>query len=105
MSIIKVSFILLFCSYSIFGQVSVEKWKVIEIKLNGISTGNPFKEVKLSARFIKDNDTLTVPGFYDGNDVYKIRFMPQKEGKWTYLTTSNVKKLDNKKVVSFVHQP
>jgi len=100
----NILFILLFFSHSLFGQVNVEKWKVFEITLNGTSAGNPFKEVKLFAKFIKDNDTIIVSGFYDGNDIYKIRFMPQKEGNWIYLITSNLKKFDNKKG-SFVCTP
>ena len=87
----------LFLSQTLFGQATIEKWKVYEITLSGPSNGNPFKEVKLSGRFIKDNDTISISGFYDGDGIYKIRFMPQQEGKWTYLTTSNVNKLDNKK--------
>ena len=96
----KVSIILLISlSFSnlLFAQSKVEKWKVFELTLNGPSNGNPFKEVKLVGKFIFSNDTISVSGFYDGNGVYKIRFMPQKEGKWIYLTTSNIKKLDNKK--------
>lgn len=97
-------FILLLCSFSLYAQQTVEKWKVFERTFHGISTGNPFKEVQLSCRFIMDNDTISGSGFYDGNGIYKIRFMPQKEGKWTYLTTSNVNKLDNKKG-SFICTP
>lgn len=73
--------LLLFYSYTFFGQANVEKWKVYEITLVGPSTGNPFKEVKLSGKFIKDNDTISISGFYDGDGIYRIRFMPQKEGK------------------------
>ena len=90
-------FILLFCSRSLFGQTAVEEWKVFEITLGGPTSGNPFKDVQLSARFVNGSDTVSVPGFYDGEGIYKIRFMPQKEGKWTYLTIGNVKKLDHKK--------
>jgi hypothetical protein len=90
-------FIFLFFSQLLIAQVNVEKWKIFELTLNGSATGNPFMEVKLSGRFIKDNDTVSVSGFYDGNGVYKIRFMPQKEGKWSYVTTSNDKKLNGKK--------
>ena len=97
-------FVLFLGCFSVFAQNQTEKWKVFELTLKGSATGNPFKEVKLSGRFIKDNDTVSVSGFYDGNDVYKIRFMPQKEGKWSYVTISNVKKLDNKKG-SFVCTP
>jgi hypothetical protein len=95
---------LLFYSFTLLGQGNVEKWKVYEITLGGPSSGNPFKEVKLSGRFINDNDTISNSGFYDGDGIYKIRFMPQKEGKWTYLTTSNDNKLDNKKG-SFICTP
>jgi hypothetical protein len=104
MKIKNILFVFLFISYSLFGQGNVEKWKVFELTINGVSTGNPFKEIKLSGKFINGNDTVSIPGFYDGEGVYKIRFMPKKEGKWTYLTTSNVKKLDNKKG-SFVCNP
>ncbi len=88
---------LLFFSLPLFAQLNVEKWKVFEVTLNGTSDGNPFKEVKLSAQFINDVDTISVSGFYNGNGSYKIRFMPKKEGKWAYTTTSNDKKLNNKK--------
>ena len=93
----NILYVLLFSSFPLFSQVNIEKWKVFEISLNSTTTGNPFKDVMLSAKFIKDNDTISVSGFYDGNEIYKIRFMPQTEGKWTYLTSSNLKKLDNKK--------
>ena len=89
--------IVLLCSFSMFGQTTVERWKVFEISLKGPSDGNPFKEVSLSCMFMNKQDTTTVPGFYDGEGVYKIRFMPKSEGKWTYLTISSAKKLENKK--------
>ena len=97
MRIKNVLFVLLFCSYSLYGQVNTEKWKIFELSLKGPTTGNPFTDVKLVGKFIKDGDTIPVPGFYDGEGVYKIRFMPQKEGKWSYITISNVKKLDKKR--------
>ncbi len=89
--------ILLFYSCSIYGQVTTEKWKIFELTLNSTSKGNPFKEVKLSGTFINGSDTVSVPGFYDGEGVYKVRFMPQKVGKWSYVTNSNDKKLNGKK--------
>ena len=96
--------VLLLASFSLYAQVKVEKWSVFELTLKGPIDGNPFTDAKLSADFINENDTIVVQGFYDGEGIYKIRFMPQKEGKWTYITTSNVKKLDNKKG-SFVCTP
>lgn len=89
--------VLLLCNLSLYAQVKTEKWEIFELTLNGPSDGNPFTDVKLTGKFIKDKDTISVSGFYDGDGVYKIRFMPQNEGEWLYLTSSSVKKLDKKK--------
>lgn len=97
MKIKIVLFVLLSCTILLNGQTNTEKWKIFEVTLKGPATGNPFKDVKLSGHFIKDADTITVPGFYDGEGIFKIRFMPQQEGKWNYLTSSNIKVLDKKK--------
>jgi hypothetical protein len=105
MRIKNILFIMLFlCSFSLCAQVKTEKWGIFELTLNGPTDGNPFTDVKVTGKFINDNDTISVQGFYDGDGIYKIRFMPQKEGDWLYLTTSNVKKLDKKKG-SFVCTP
>ncbi len=104
MNVRYVFILLLFCSYSLFGQVNVEKWKVCEITLKGPSEGNPFKEVRLSGRFMKGPDTITVSGFYDGDGLYRIRFMPHEEGIWNYVTASNIRKL-NKRKGSFLCTP
>lgn len=94
----------LFAGLSAFAQTSIEKWKIFEITLKGPAEGNPFTDVSLTGNFVLNGDTLKIPGFYDGDGVYKIRFMPEKEGKWEYITTSNAKKLDKKKG-SFVCAP
>ena len=105
MRIKNILFIMLFlCSFSLCAQVKTEKWGIFELTLNGPTNGNPFTDVKVTGKFINANDTISVQGFYDGDGIYKIRFMPQKEGDWLYLTTSNVKKLDKKKG-SFVCTP
>lgn len=96
--------VLFLCSFSAYSQVKIEKWKIFELTLKEQTDSNPFTDVKVTGRFINDNDTISVQGFYDGNDIYKIRFMPHKEGEWLYLTTSNIKKLDKKKG-SFICTP
>ena len=101
---IVVLVVILFSTYSLFAEVNSEKWKVFEITINVSTVGNPFKDVKLSGQFIIDKDTITVPGFFDGDGVFKIRFMPRAEGKWGYVTISNYKKLNNKKG-SFICTP
>jgi len=76
------------------GRPTVEQWGVFELTLSGPTNGNPFLEVKLSARFTQGTNVLEASGFYDGEGVYRVRFMPPVVGEWTYETRSNVRKLN-----------
>ena len=73
---------------------TVEQWGIFELSLKGSSEGNPFAEVQLKAEFRRGDRVLAPEGFYDGDGVYRIRFMPGEVGEWTYVTRSNVKELD-----------
>ena len=75
-------------------EMRVERWGIFEISLEGPKDGNPFIDVKLSAEFKCKNRILEVDGFYDGDGIYRIRFMPDTLGLWTYLTKSNKDELD-----------
>src|ERR1700761_6307706 len=77
-------------------HTTVPRWEVFELTLAGPGTGNPFTEVQLSARFVLGSRVVTVDGFYDGAGTYKVRFMPDTEGAWTYTTSSNAPELDGK---------
>lgn len=77
-------------------QEKIEQWAVYEISLEGPSSGNPYMDNELHGIFTTDDTELKVPGFYDGNGTYKIRFSPDKTGKWTYQTESNLAELDAK---------
>jgi hypothetical protein len=39
---------------------------------------------------------VEVEGFYDGDGVYRVRFMPDELGNWSYTTSSNIGALDGK---------
>ena len=82
---------------NIVAQDKVEKWDVFELTLKGPSTGNPFMGTELLARFTNGDKVFEQEGYYDGNGIYKIRFMPDNEGAWSYVTTSNKKELNNSK--------
>lgn len=75
---------------------SVPLWEVFEFALAGPSSGNPFTDVHLTAAFAMGNRTVNVDGFYDGGGVYKVRFMPDTEGQWSYKTSSSEATLDGK---------
>ena len=46
----------------------------------GPSDGNPFLDVELTATFEPTARQQTVTGFYDGDGIYRMRFMPDKVG-------------------------
>lgn len=75
----------------------VEQYTVFELDLNGPFGGNPFLDVQLSAEFKFRSRVCYCEGFYDGDGIFKIRFMPDEPGNWTFITKSNVKQLDSKK--------
>ena len=75
---------------------TVERWGVIDIALQGPSDGNPFADVQLSAKFTQGNRSVEASGFYDGDGAYKVRFSPDVEGEWSYVTASNRDELAGK---------
>lgn len=90
-------FSLLFSFEMLFSQNKVEQWNRFEASfvLKSISA-NPF-DVKFTAKFIGPDTSFVVSGFYDGNNTYKIRFMPPTLGNWRFVTSSKNAQLNNKK--------
>ncbi len=73
----------------------VERWSIYEISLESEDIPeNPFLDVDLFAEFHSQGETLTVKGFYDGGRNWKIRFMPQRVGAWSFQTRSSDASLD-----------
>lgn len=75
-------------------QVVIPKWDLYEAEFVGPSSGNPFTDVQFSGTFAFGNREVTVPGFYDGQGIYRVRFMPDTEGTWHLKTASNSAELD-----------
>jgi len=73
----------------------VQQWGVFELALEGPSEGNPYMEVTLEAVFYTDQDSMLVPGFYNGSGQYLLRMSPDRIGEWTYTTSSNAASLQN----------
>lgn len=71
-------------------STQIEQWGIFELALPGSAEGNPFLDVQLSARFTQKHRTIEVDGFYDGDGIYRIRFMPDTQGDWSYQTSSNL---------------
>jgi hypothetical protein len=87
--------LLFFVPALLFAQ-SVERWSTFEATFKGPQNENPFLDVQLKAEFKRDHRTVEVEGFYDGAGVYRVRFMPDSTGRWTYTTKSNRPELNGK---------
>lgn len=72
----------------------VEQWGIFEASCKGPADGNPFADVEFSATFQQGSKSIAVGGFYDGAGLYRVRFMPDATGQWTYKTKSNRPELD-----------
>ncbi len=74
----------------------IEQWSVFETALTGPKHGNPFRDIALSGIFECGSKLQEAAGFYDGDGVWRIRFMPDRPGNWRFRTTSNARELDGK---------
>jgi len=65
-------------------SAQVPQYQVFELSLKSqVSLPTPFN-VPVTAKFISPKgNTTTIHGFYDGDNVWKIRFMPNKSGTWS----------------------
>jgi hypothetical protein len=73
---------------------TAEQWGIFELSLEGPSDGNPFIDVVFGAKFRHGDRRIAVNGFYDGNGLYRVRFMPDQVGEWQYTLQSNFSKFD-----------
>jgi len=84
---------------------TVAQWDVFEASFNGPAGGNPFLDVELDAVFTQKSRDVRVPGFYDGEGVYRLRFMPDNPGEWHFVTRANVAELDGQRGTLTVTAP
>ena len=62
----------------------VERWSVFEWSGKGKTAGNPFTDYEIFGLFRGPAGEKKVSGFYDGDGVYRVRFMPEMEGEYTF---------------------
>lgn len=78
--------------------VTVERWDTHEIALEAAgSYDNPFQDVDLTATLTHpaSGRSVTVNGFYDGGNTWRLRLMPSGLGAWEYRTHSSDAGLNN----------
>ncbi len=79
-----------------FSLPAVEQWGRHEVVLKGPASSNPYLEVQWSAAFTQGDRVIVVPGFWDGDDTYRVRFSPPTQGEWRYATRSATPELNGK---------
>ena len=103
-----ITFPILICLLSLHGfavepDLKVQKWTPTDLEFKTtitwrFSPTGPF-DVGFSADITgPDNIKFTLPGFYDGDDTWKIRFSPTREGEWNITTRSEAIELDNQQM-------
>jgi len=68
----------------------VEKYGIFEIPIiaSGFGNRNRYRDVSLLGTFKGPTKTITIEGFWDDGDVWKVRMSPTEVGHWTYTITS-----------------
>ncbi|MWW25278.1 DUF5060 domain-containing protein [Algibacter lectus] len=76
----------------------IPKWEVLDISFtNNVDVKSPYT-AKFKAVFTHENGFIQeVPGFYNGNNEWIIRFSSSLEGQWRFETKADVNKLSGKK--------
>jgi len=68
-------------------QAELPLWRVHEITLTATVNHPRPEQVTLWVTFEDpDGETLQVPGFWDGGDIWRVRFAPTRQGRWTWIT-------------------
>ncbi|HKJ42872.1 MAG TPA: DUF5060 domain-containing protein [Sunxiuqinia sp.] len=95
---LKLIFAILFAYFAFpsLAQREIPRWDIFELTIHADAPGNPFIGIGFSATFTNGKETFTPEGFYDGEGDFKVRFMPDSTGTWTYETKSNYKPLDGR---------
>lgn len=86
---------LLVCSVAA-AQTTIQQYNAHDFAFQASAPGNPF-DVELTGEFTgPEGARLRVPGFYDGEGRWVIRFAPTRTGQWSMKTVSSLPALDGK---------
>lgn len=74
--------------YLLREEILYRVWQPIITEYQFTPVGNPFLDYKMTGKFMSpDGQAVNVPGYYDGDNKWMIKFTPDKEGVWTYTVS------------------
>lgn len=68
----------------------MKQFQTFELTFSGQEPSGSWAVIDLEAVFTWENGTKTVKGFYTGNETYKVRFLPEEAGSYTWKVTGCV---------------
>ncbi len=89
LAMLSITFLFLLMGCSNKNTKIAEQWSEIELVFHSQNNyENPYSDIDFHAIFISDdNDTLIRPGFWDGENTWKIRFAsPLDTGTWKWIS-------------------
>lgn len=63
----------------------MKKYELFELSFENLPEGG-----EITAEFACNSEKITVPGFYAGSGVYKVRFLPKQAGEYTWKVSGAV---------------
>ncbi|MBR6028666.1 MAG: DUF5060 domain-containing protein [Clostridia bacterium] len=64
----------------------MRQYETFELRFAGPVLTENWADIDLQADFTCEGRTVTVPGFYDGDGVWTVRFLPDRPGRWQWRT-------------------
>jgi len=74
----------------------IVQWEQFRLDFSHVPEGNPYTDDSIHAVFTHQEKKYTVEGFYRGDSVYQVRFMPTEPGLWSYTLSSNLSSIDGR---------
>ena len=68
----------------------MKQYETFELRFSGEERTDSWADIDLTATFACGSKTKTVKGFYDGEGVYAVRFLPDEPGEYTWRVTGAV---------------
>ena len=65
----------------------MRQYEMFELSFQGAQPEGSFADIGLEAAFCCGGEEKVVKGFYAGDGVYKVRFLPEKAGRYSWKVT------------------
>lgn len=68
----------------------MRQFEMCELVFQSLEPVDSFVDINLTATICGEHETIAVKGFYAGNGIYKVRFLPKYQGRYSYSTSGMI---------------